>query len=71
MIRLVRSLYRSTLCFASVISFAASMAPGRTTPVERGLAALPGTLLPGTDLDSGWTDERAAASFEDRFLESF
>lgn len=65
MTRLVRSQYISTLCFWSIASFAASALPGSTTPVERGLAALPGTLV------SGCVEERAAASLVLRVVFSF
>lgn len=56
MTRFVRSQYISTFCFCSIASLAASALPSKTTPVVRGLTALPGIL------DSGAEEERAAAS---------
>lgn len=62
MTRLVKSLYKSTLCFASAASRAASAVPGSTTPVVLGFIALPGTVL------LSCCEERAAESLLERAL---
>jgi len=62
MTRLVKSLYKSTLCFASAASLAASAVPGSTTPLLLGFIALPGTALVSC------CDERAAESLLDKVL---
>jgi hypothetical protein len=65
MTRLVKSLYRSTFCFESCASFAASAVPGSTMPFDLAFTALPGTFL----VSGCW--ERAAASLLERVLLSF
>lgn len=67
MTRFVRSQYISTFCFCSIASLAASALPGRTTPVDRALTALPGTLASEDVL----AEERAAASLVLRVVFSF